>query len=290
MRLMCARIRRTFRTRHIFALFQRLIRSITCSSVERLEQRWRGACAKLPYVANCAAMCRRLNPISNKLRAINWSEWVFRSGVRGGLGNSVPGWWTPGTDRQGAAGDSDRLQRLATGAGSSGSDPAPLQQNQGFGAIRFGIVAPGSSQRIAGSAEISRFAVPCRLIACLPTICSAIAMAASGAPRLGQRPRGVVPPFGPRLAPYAGSAHRAGNLENRPAAFALRLGRRGAACRQGPNVRRCPMGLGVRTAPRRERSAARKNLRGSNRVGVKVVHAGTWPLGDSALTVGGARG
>lgn len=234
-------------------------------------------------------MCRRLNPTLNKLQAVNWSERVFWSRARGGLGNFAPGWWTPGADRRGAAGDSDRLQCPAIGAGRSGSRPASNQQNQGFGAIRLGVVAPGSSHRASGSAEISRFWGACRLIACLQTAPSGIAIGDRAASGLSQRPRGVVPPFGPRPVPYAGSGHRAGNLENPASALASHLGCQAAARTAGRNVWRCAMGSGVWTPRSRARSAARKLQRCDRRVGVTVVHLGAKALGDSAVTVGVAR-
>lgn len=251
----------------------------------------------MPSVANCAAMCRSLNPTSNKLQAVNWSAWVFRSGVRGGLGNFAPGWWTPGADRRGAAGDSDRLQCPAIGVGRSGSRPAPIQQNQGFGAIRLGIVAPGSSQRASGLAEISRSWGACRLIACLPTRCSSIAISAASAWTSARGRGGAVPPFGSALVSYAGSGHRAGNLESsapaRACALPSALGRAVATVRQGRNVCRAAMGSGVWSAAKRSRSGARNGRRGGNRVGVKTGlagHAGAVVLGDSAVTVGAGRG
>lgn len=242
----------------------------------------------MPSVANYAAMCRLTDPTSNKLRAVNWPEWVFGGRVCGGLGDFAPGVAMPGADRWGAAGDSDRLQRLATEAGRSGSRPASIQQNQGFGAIRLVVVAPVPSHGAAGSAEISRSWGASRLIACLPTGSSCIAIGASAAPWLGQRPRGAVPPFGPRPAPYAGSGHRAGNLENSAPGLALHLGSGITPRAAGRKVWRCAMGSGVRAAPKRGRSGLRKLRRAGNRVGVATVHAGAWALGDSAVTVSGA--
>lgn len=244
----------------------------------------------MPYVANYVAMCRRLNPTSNKLRAVNWSEWVFGGRVCGGLGNFAPGRRAPGADRRGAAGDSDRLQRLAIGAGSCGSGPASISQNQGFSAVCVAIVAAVPSHGRAAMADFRAFQCLRRLIACLPTGCSRIAIGASAAPWLGQRPRGAVPPFGPRPARYAGSGHRAGILENSATGLALRLGSGTTPRAAGRKVWCCAMGSGVRATPKRGRSGLRKLRRAGNRVGVATVHAGAWALGDSAQTVSGVRG
>lgn len=250
----------------------------------------------MPYVANCAAMCRLTDPTSNKLRAINWPEWVFGGRVRGGLGDFAPGVAMPGADRQGAAGDSDRLQRLANEAGRSGSRPASIQQNQGFGAIRVAIVAPVPSHGAAGSAEISRSWGASRLIACLPTRCSSIAISAASAWTSARGRGGAVPPFGSALVSYAGSGHRAGNLESsapaRACALPPALGRAVATVRQGRNVCRAVMGSGVWNAAKRSRSDARNGRRCRNRVGVKTGFAGhaAVAFGDSAVTVGAGRG
>lgn len=235
-------------------------------------------------------MCRLTDPTSNKLRAINWPEWVFGGRVCGGLGDFAPGVAMPGADRQGAAGDSDRLQRLANEAGRSGSRPASIQQNQGFAAQQLVTVARMPSHRALKVALFRRSGGVRRLIACLPTGSSQIAIGASAAPWLGQRLRGVVPPFGPRPAPYAGSGHRAGNLENSASGLALHLGSGITPRATGRKVWRCAMGSGVRAAPKRGRSSLRKLRRAGNRVGVATVHAGAWALGDSAMTVSGARG
>lgn len=242
-------------------------------------------------------MDRRCISTSNKLRAVNSPAGVFGGWVCGGLGNFAPGLRVPGADRRGAGGDSDRLQGRATGAGSSACRPASIQQNRGFAAQLLTIVAAGSSHGGAGMAGMRAFSGVRRLIACLPTRCSSIAISAASARTSARGRGGAVPPFGSALVSYAGSGHRAGNLESsapaRACALPSALGRAVATVRQGRNVCRAAMGSGVWSAAKRSRSGARNGRRGGNRVGVKTGlagHAGAVVLGDSAVTVGAGRG
>lgn len=242
-------------------------------------------------------MDRRCISTSNKLRAVNSPAGVFGGWVCGGLGNFAPGLRVPGADRRGAGGDSDRLRGRAIGAGWSACRPASIQQNRGFAAQLLTIVAPLPSHGVAGSAEISRSWGACRLIACLPTRCSSIAISAASAWTSARGRGGAVPPFGSALVSYAGFGHQAGNLESSAPARACALpsafGRAVATVRQGRNVCRAAMGSGVWSAAKRSRSGARNGRRGGNRVGVKTGlagHAGAVVLGDSAVTVGAGRG
>ncbi len=209
-------------------------------------------------------MARHASAFANILRAGYWPGRVLRGRACGGLGNFAA---VHGAICCGGAGDSIRSCSCGSEARRS-HRLASIAGNQALSGLALGTVATAASQRASGSAEFRAFRGVRRQIACLATRGGLpIAIRAARRPAAEGR-RGVASPFGMAAPRYAGSGHRAGNLEKSASGFAPTTG---STIPTGPKARivcRRGAGSGVWACIRPDLLLRAKNRRDAERVGV----------------------